>query len=143
MHKTISKISERMEMLQDLLPQDLGVHKRLSMDLELRKEVMGEEREKLKWPFIPYRKTIHNLDKIRGIESLICKLEYVYRLFTKVLTVELQAFWQEEEYFSQDKLFIDADSLKGILIYVLVKSKAAKLIVDVSKFILLTKYPFF
>lgn len=133
MHKRIAKIQTRMEELSEILPQDLDVSKRLSLDLEYRREVMSENRTKLPKPFLPYARTIESLERLRGIESLILKLEFVYRLFTRVLTAELSEFWEDDNYFKQEDLFIDADSLKGIIIYIIIQTKSAKMLMDISK----------
>ena len=131
MYQRISMIQDKMEKLQNIMPQDLGVSPLISMDLAFRRETMPAPRPKLKYPFIPYYRTIECITSIRNTESMICKLEYVYRLFTSIMTTELQEFWQGDRYFKRDKLFIDADSLKGLVIYSLVKSRCAKLLIDV------------
>jgi len=131
LYKRISVIQDKIEKLQNIMPEDLGVNKILSMNLKLRKDTVKKPRPKLKNPFLPYQNTIDILPKIRGTESLICKLEFIYRLFTDTLTNELYEFWCDDKYFSYDKMFVDADSLKAILIYVIIKAQCAKLLVDV------------
>lgn len=92
-YKRISLIQDNIEQLQDLKPEDLGVSKRIAMNLDYRREVMGKNRPKLVKPFIPYSKTIDHITRIRATESVICKLEFVYRLLTEIMTSELKEFW--------------------------------------------------
>lgn len=92
-YKRISLIQDNIEQLQDLKPEDLGVSKRIAMNLDYRREVMGKNRTKLVKPFIPYSKTIDHITRIRATESVICKLEFVYRLMTEIMTSELKEFW--------------------------------------------------
>jgi hypothetical protein len=131
LHKRINNIQDRILALQSIGPQEFGINNIMSMDLLYRKEIMGNRRSKLRGPFRPYSRTIDGLHKVRDTESLICKLEYLYRLFTVVLTNELREFWNGEQFFSSDKLFVDADSLKGLLIYVLIQTQSAKLLIDI------------
>lgn len=130
-YKRISLIQDNIEKLQDLKPEDLGVSRLISMNLDYRREIMGSNRPKLAKPFFAYSKTIEHVTRIRGTESVICKLEFVYRLLTEIMTTELKEFWCGEKYFPQDKLFIDADSLKGLLIYIVIKTKCAKILMDI------------
>lgn len=71
---------------------------------------------------VPFSRTIENIHKIRGIESMVKKLEYLFRLFTRVLPGEISEFWAGTGV-QKEKLFVDADSLKGIVIYVVVRAK--------------------
>ena len=130
-YKRISLIQDNIEQLQGIKPEDLGVSKLISMNLDLRREVMGENRPKLAKFFMPYSKTIDHIIRIRATESVICKLEFIYRLFTEIMITELHEFWWDEKYYPKDKLYVDADSLKALLIYVVVKSKCAKILMDI------------
>lgn len=56
-------------------------------------------------------------------ESPIKKMEVAYRIFTEILTKEVQDFWKDTPAVSRNDTFIDADSLKGIMIYIVIKSK--------------------
>ena len=94
LHDRINLIQDKIEKLQGLRPEDLGVSKILAMDKQMRKETISKPRPKLRThPFIPYKLTIDSLDKLRNTESLILKLEFMFRLFTGTLTSELHEFW--------------------------------------------------
>ena len=94
LHDRINLIQDKIERLQGLRPDDLGVSKIVSMDTQLRKETIPKPRPKLSsHPFVPYKLTIDSLDKLRNTESLILKLEFMFRLFTGTLTGELHDFW--------------------------------------------------
>lgn len=129
LYKRICNIQDKIERLQNIMPEDLGVSKILAMNLSLRKEIIPKPRPKICKPFLPFQNTINNLFKLRNTESLILKLEFMFRLFTGMLTNELHQFW--DKYISYDKMFVDADSLKALMIYIIIKAKSAKLLVDV------------
>lgn len=92
-YQRISMIQDKLEQLADVMPEDFGISKILSMDLAYRREIMKDERPKVRHPFVPYSVTIENIGRIRETESLICKLEFLFLLFTETLTSEIQEFW--------------------------------------------------
>jgi len=125
----IAVIQKRMHRLDGLIPQDLKVPPVLSMDLELWMETFPQPRPHLEIPFVPFSRTIENIQKVRGIESMVVKLEYVYRLFTRVLTSEISEFWQGDRYFKSNDKYVDPDNLRAIIIYVIIKAKCVKVLV--------------
>lgn len=72
---------------------------------------------------VPYSQTIGKLPKIQEIENPILKLEYLYELFTEDLVFELKQFWRDVEGVRKSEMYIDADLLKGLAIYLLIQSK--------------------
>lgn len=65
------------------------------------------------------------------MESPVKKLEIAFRLFTKTLTSEVKSFWEGNEKVHQNDTFIDADNLKAIMVFILIKSKCVKLLADI------------
>ncbi|CDW81254.1 UNKNOWN [Stylonychia lemnae] len=64
----------------------------------------------------PYVDTIQNFLKILLLESPMCKLEQLYSSCTQTLVNELERFWEGHN-ITKKELFIDSDTLQGILIY--------------------------
>lgn len=64
-------------------------------------------------------------------ESPIKKMEVAYRIFTEVLTNEVQEFWKDNPTVGRNDTFIDADSLRAIMIYIVIKAKWVKMLVDI------------
>jgi hypothetical protein len=122
-----------MDGLAGMKPLHLGVSRVLSLSPELRVDYLGWSTD----PFIikeiekPYYQTIEKLPKIQEIENPILKLEFLFQLFTEDLVRELRSFWGNTKEISKNDLYIDADSLKAITIYILIQTKWSKLLVDI------------
>lgn len=58
-------------------------------------------------------------------------MEIAFRLFTETLTKEIDEYWKDDFSVSENDLGLDADSLKAIMIYIIIKSQCHTLLVDI------------
>lgn len=129
----IVKLQERFKALEGIRPCHLGANKILSMDPTLRIQLIGPgSKETTKMAMnLPYFRTIKHLQSLSRIENPIQKLEKLYQIYSSLCSKELQIFWHNDRYFSLDKLYVDANSLRSIVIYTLIQTQSPKLLTDV------------
>ncbi|CAI2387179.1 unnamed protein product [Moneuplotes crassus] len=116
---TLYKIQNVMEQLHLLIgPQEFGVEPEIAVDLVQKKAEAPENYTKVCFPHQPYSHFIDPFVKLTKTESIICKLEYVYQLMTKYLSVNKD-------------IFIDADNLQGLIRYIVVQANSPNILIDV------------
>lgn len=105
-----------MKILQFLGPQEFGVLSEIAKDLTHKQDKLKERYDPVEFPWQPFSKIVETLDNMCKTESIIRKLEYIYK-FTTSLGV--------------DGVYIDSDNLKGLMIYLVIQSQNTKLLIDI------------
>jgi hypothetical protein len=118
--KNLEIISKNMDTLKNISPRQLGISDLLGW--------ISKDKDKICWP---YFNTVRKLRRIRDVESPIKKMEIAFRLFTETLTKEIDDYWKDDFSVSNHDLALDADSLKAIMIYIIIKSQCHTLLVDI------------
>jgi len=131
---SLSQIQSKMETLKNLRPQHLDVSDTLSLDSSLREHLIGswKEEELKKQIKQPYHQTIERLQVITQLEWCLTKLDVLFKIFTGILCDELKDFWKGNQYLSKKDLYIDASSLRSLMVYILVQVNNSKLKVDLD-----------
>jgi hypothetical protein len=82
----------------------------------------------------PYKQTMESLFKVHQLESPMCKLEHIYTTCTQLMPRELAAFYEGSGYLPAhaQSLFIDSDTLQGLLIYVVSRMHYPQLWTELS-----------
>ena len=105
-----------MKQLQFLGPQEFGVPPEISMDLIYKKNKLKEAYNPVEFPSRSFSHVVDALDRIRTVQSTIKKLELIYKIMMGLST---------------NGIFIDSDSLKGLMIYLVIQSQNSRLLVDI------------
>lgn len=78
----------------------------------------------------PYFKTIERLMLIMKLECPLTKLDVIFRIFTEVLSSELNHFWHGNDFIFDKEMYIDSNTLRMLMVYVLVQTQSSKLKID-------------
>jgi len=138
----VRELTNKMQKLEAITLQHLNLPEYFHLDPEFRKRIVIEKANnpeiikmlttdnasKANHNALPYAEAIKQLKSIIDAESPIDKLDKIYEINDYILK-ELEVFWKGVDV-KKNKLQIDADTLLGIITYIVLKSQYPKLLCE-------------
>ena len=120
-------VQDKINILKCIKPLNFGTNNifELSLQLICKHEEFQKKLDILKIQ-ISYYHTIRELKKVREVEELILELENIFKIWTGNLTKELKNYWNDTKDFTDSDLYIHADTLKILIIYLIFHSNHQK-----------------
>jgi len=138
----LTRYKEKFHEFYNIHPSDLGVSpyhsfdKNLKLKLQeiLKKNVNLDPTDNInnstKKFDMPFSKSLIYLSEINRSETIMQKVDVLCNLRNFILD-EIDEFWKHFP-FQQKKMFVDADNLLSIFIYLIIKSQLSDMIVDIE-----------